>query len=212
MSNMKDMMVVRTTAFRADKVEGNVLEGYAAVFDQETVIYNAWRERIARGAFADTISDAEIDVAGLWNHDTGSVLARQSNGTLSLEEDDHGLKMRMQVADTTIGRDVMTLVKRGDVNGMSFMASVQDYEYEEAGEDEEMSLYTLTRMKLYEGSAVTFPAYAGTSIEARHRRDGWNPQDHIVTPCAEPLTAALRSTERDLAKARLSFIRLKEGR
>jgi HK97 family phage prohead protease len=67
------------------------VEGYAAVFNQETVIGGQWREQIAQGAFRDAIG--RDDVVFLVNHD-GLPLARSRSGTLELSEDDHGLHIR----------------------------------------------------------------------------------------------------------------------
>lgn len=141
------------------------LTGYAAVFGQATDL-GPFREQIAPGAFSDTLRRS--DVRALFNHDASKVLGRLSAGTLRLTEDATGLSAEIDLPDTTDGRDVRELVRRGDVSGMSFGFSVP------VGGDrwdftDDVPLRTITAVQLYEVSAVTFPAYEGTSIALRSR-------------------------------------------
>jgi HK97 family phage prohead protease len=76
------------------------LKGYAAVFDTETDIAGYWRERLARGAFADAISKTSADVHALFNHDANLVLGRMKAGTLRLAEDERGLTVEIDPPDT----------------------------------------------------------------------------------------------------------------
>ena len=103
---------------RAEEDGSVSVEGYAAVFDQETVIGGQWREQIQRGAFADAIS--RDDVVFLINH-AGLPLARTRSGTLQLSEVAHGLKIRafLDVSDPDV-RSIVPKMKRGDLDKMSF--------------------------------------------------------------------------------------------
>jgi HK97 family phage prohead protease len=76
-------------------------------------------ESIERGAFRKALASAP-NVPLLVEHDPTKLLATTRSGTLKLSEDTRGLKVEANVADTQLGRDVRTLVKRGDVYGMSF--------------------------------------------------------------------------------------------
>jgi uncharacterized protein len=96
------------------------LRGYAAVFDTETDIAGYWREKLARGAFADAISKASADVHALFNHDPNLVLGRMKSGTLRLAEDDKGLTVEIDPPDTQDARDLLASIKRGDIDQMSF--------------------------------------------------------------------------------------------
>ena len=80
-------------------------------------------ERINRGAFTEALAQAP-DVVALFNHDTSLVVGRSTAGTLRLSEDETGLRYEIDVADTTTGRDLLTSVRRGDVNGSSFAFTV----------------------------------------------------------------------------------------
>ena len=138
------------------------VEGYAAVFNQETNIGGQWREQIAPGAFTDAID--RDDVVFLINHD-GLPLARTRSGTLELSEDDHGLKMKasLDITDPDV-RSIVPKMKRGDLDKMSFafMPTRQSW-----NEGEELPLRTIQEASLFDVSIVTTPAYAGTDIGLR---------------------------------------------
>jgi len=144
----------------------SMISGYAAVYNQMSVVlYGMFREIILPGAFTETI--ASDDIRSLWNHNADMVLGRNRNGTLRLREDDTGLFMEVDPPDTQAGRDAIVSVARGDVNQQSFMFDVQP-EGDDWFEDAEgVIIRRLSRLRLYEVSPVTFPAYPQTSAEAR---------------------------------------------
>lgn len=137
------------------------LRGYAAVFNDASVPL-PFIETIAPGAFRKTLSETP-DVRLLINHE-GLPLARTKNGTLTLTEDDRGLYMDAQIADTNEGRDLYKLVERGDVDQMSFAFRVIRQKW-----SEDRTTRTLTEVSLADGdvSVVTYPAYPTTTVEAR---------------------------------------------
>ena len=139
------------------------LSGYAAVFNDASVPL-PFKERIAPGAFRKTLSEAP-DVRLLINHE-GLPLARTKNGTLTLTEDDRGLRFDAELADTQEARDIYTLVQRGDVDQMSFAFRVIRQNW-----SKDKTERTLTEVSLADGdvSVVTYPAYPTTSVEARKR-------------------------------------------
>lgn len=139
------------------------LSGYAAVFNDASVPL-PFKERIAPGAFRKTLSEAP-DVRLLINHE-GLPLARTKNGTLSLTEDDRGLRFDADLADTQEARDIYTLVQRGDVDQMSFAFRVIRQNW-----NKDRSERTLTEVSLADGdvSVVTYPAYPTTTVEARQK-------------------------------------------
>lgn len=153
--------VVRDVEARQADDGTMTLRGYAAVFNEASVPL-PFIETIAPGAFRKTLSETP-DVRLLVNH-SGLPLARTKNGTLTLTEDDRGLYMDAQIADTTEGRDLYKLVERGDVDQMSFAFRVIRQKY-----NEDRSQRTLTELSLADGdvSVVTYPAYPTTSVEAR---------------------------------------------
>jgi HK97 family phage prohead protease len=149
-----------------------VVEGYAAVFDQPAVLWEydgvQYRETIARGAF----DGADLkDVPFKYNHsDNVMIMARTRNKTLTLKVDDKGLAIRASLANTTQGRDLYELIKRGDIDKMSFAFVVQTDEYDRATHTRTIKKFK----RLYDVAAVDLPAYDQTSISARNYFDAQN--------------------------------------
>lgn len=150
-----------------------LVEGYAAVFNQRTLIWESewsgWKymEVIDRNAF----DGADMsDTVFKYNHgDIAMVLARASNNTLTMSTDDKGLRISADIIDTNNGTDVYKLIKRGDLNKMSFAFTVKN---ERTESDRENKIYTRTITafdKIYDVAVVDFPAYDGTSIQARSK-------------------------------------------
>ena len=137
------------------------LSGYAAVFNDPSVPL-PFSERIAPGAFRKTLSETP-DVRLLINHE-GLPLARTKNETLTLSEDEVGLRFDAELPDTSEARDLYTLIQRGDVDQMSFAFRVIRQKW-----NSDRSERTLTEVSLADGdvSVVTYPAYPTTTVEAR---------------------------------------------
>jgi len=138
--------------------EGMHFEGYAAVFNSPSEPL-PFIERIAPGAFKRSI-EARNDIKLLWNHDTGAVLGSTRAGTLRMYEDDRGLKVSAMLPNTSLGRDAAELLKRGDVDSMSFGFSVPQGGDSWSADGSER---TLKSVRLHEVSIVSFPAYSGTA-------------------------------------------------
>lgn len=137
------------------------LSGYAAVFNDPSVPL-PFSERIAPGAFRKTLSETP-DVRLLINHE-GLPLARTKNNTLTLSEDEVGLRFDAELPDTSEARDLYTLIQRGDVDQMSFAFRVIRQKW-----NIDRTERTLTEVSLADGdvSVVTYPAYPTTTVEAR---------------------------------------------
>jgi len=139
-----------------------MVAGYAAVFNSEADIGGYWREVIAPGAFTATLRDD--DVMAYSAHDSARILGRTSSGTLRLREDDMGLSVEIDLPDTSDGRDVAELVRRGDLKGMSFGFIVTKEQWDETIEP---PVRTIQQVELIEVSAVGRPAYGDTSLGMR---------------------------------------------
>jgi HK97 family phage prohead protease len=146
---------------RADE-NGLKVEGYAAVFGQETEIGGFFREVIEKGAFSEAIG--RDDVVFLINHE-GLPLARTRSGTLRLSEDNHGLKIETMLdpEDPDV-KSISGKMKRGDLDKMSFAFFPEVQEWDESGD---LPLRTIKRASLHDVSIVTTPAYDGTEIALR---------------------------------------------
>lgn len=121
-------------------------------------------ESIAPEAFDGALSD---DIRCLIDHETRLVLGRNKAGTLTLNTDSRGLWGEVKINKND--QDAMNLyerVKRGDVDQCSFGFDILDEEFEDRGTDVH---WTIKKVKLYEVSIVTFPAYEETSVSARKK-------------------------------------------
>ena len=156
-----------------DDENRQLVEGYAAVFNQRALIWESewsgWKymEVIDRNAF----NGADMsDTVFKYNHgDVAMILARASNNTLTMNTDDKGLRISADIIDTNNGTDVYKLIKRGDLNKMSFAFTVKS---ERTEVDKENKIYTRTITafdKIYDVAVIDFPAYDGTSIQARSK-------------------------------------------
>lgn len=172
MGKMKMRMALLEPANNDDKNK-QLVEGYAAVFNQRALIWESewsgWKymEVIDRNAF----NGADMnDTVFKYNHgDVAMILARASNNTLTMNTDDKGLRISADIIDTNNGTDVYKLIKRGDLNKMSFAFTVKS---ERTEVDKENKIYTRTITafdKIYDVAVVDFPAYDGTSIQARSK-------------------------------------------
>ena len=139
------------------------IEGYFAVFGSDYELWPGATESVAPTAFEGALED---DIRCLIDHETRLVLGRNRSGTLTLRADEHGLWGRVEINEAD--GDAMNLyarVQRGDVSQCSFGFDILDEEteYREDGSVH----WTIKRVKLYEVSIVTFPAYRDTSVQAR---------------------------------------------
>ena len=106
------------TRAEPDGQDDMCIEGYFAVFGQETELWPGAFEEIAPGAFDNTLGN---DIRALINHDTTFVLGRNKAGTLELKADSHGLWGRVKInPNDTDAVNVYERVKRGDVDQCSF--------------------------------------------------------------------------------------------
>ena len=143
--------------------EGDRIVGYAAVFNRDSEDLGSFTEEVAPGAFSDAIKDD--DVRALVDHDSSRILGRTAAGTLKLAEDKVGLRMEIDLPDTTTGRDIKESIKRGDVTGASFSFRTIDDKWETRdGKDHR----TLLKVKLFDVGPVSFPAYPDTAVGVRN--------------------------------------------
>ncbi|QNO14930.1 HK97 family phage prohead protease [Alkalicella caledoniensis] len=152
--------------------DGSYIKGHAAVFDQKTKIGNWFYEIIERGAFDGCNFD---DVLFSANHDLRKIpLARSrrnnGNSTMYLNIDEKGLyiKADLDVDNNTEAKSLYSAVKREDIDGMSFIFYVDEEKWEDL--DSDMPIRRIQKIsKVIEVSAVNFPAYSGTDINARDK-------------------------------------------
>ncbi|MBN4074896.1 phage major capsid protein, partial [bacterium AH-315-E09] len=138
-----------------------LLTGYAARYNSQSEDLPHGKEIILPGAFAESIK-RNIDIMALVDHDDSKVIARRSNGTLRIVEDEKGLLVEIKPnIGTTYGKDIVALVERRDITGMSIGMIVKDDEWTK-------ETRTIKTAELLEVSIVANPAYSQTNITRRN--------------------------------------------
>jgi HK97 family phage prohead protease len=170
------------------------LVGYAALFNKPTELFPGLTEKVAPGAFTRTLGEG-ADVRALVDHDPSKIIGRTKSGTLALQENRKGLKVAIDAADTQAGRDILKSVERGDVDQMSFGFRVVKESWE--AKKDGSTVRTLEDVELFDVSAVTFPAYADTTIATRSL-EAWKQGGKNPEAVAVPKMAALKQRRADL--------------
>jgi HK97 family phage prohead protease len=152
--------VAYTTLEMRASEDGNVFTGYAAVFDSPSEPM-PFVEYVRKGAFTKTLKDG-ADVRLLIDHE-GVPLARTKSGTLTLEEDERGLRVEASLDPMNPdAQRVISAMKRGDLSQMSFAFRTIKDAFSADGMVRE-----LREVQLFDVSVVTYPAYEDTIAELR---------------------------------------------
>jgi len=186
--------------FRADETSG-LIEGVPIVFDTPTDIGGWFQETICKGAISP---DVIKDVRFFWNHNIDekaiarTVIPIEKLGGMELKIDDENVKMLANPnRKRTDANDLCLAIEDGVINAMSFMFGVAEERWED--EDTDYPKRFITRIDpLIEVSAVNFPAYATTSINARG--DMASESDRAVL---EKMRAARRAAEESGGKTNI---------
>ena len=180
--------------------------GTAIVFNQVTRISSFWDEfdeMIDRHA----LDDADMsDVALFVNHDSRMIplaRSRNGNGTLSFSIDDAGLHIDtdLDVKENPKASELVSALRRADISKMSFAFRIEAQEWSRLGKDE-IPLRIIKKISvLHEVSIVNYPAYDGTSADARSEEG----QERPHCKALEEARAKWAETHKDtleLAKAK----------
>lgn len=196
----------RITSKMSLRDEGGVrhIIGHAAVF--ETLSEEMWgfREKIRRGAFLDSV--VADDIRCLINHVPSHVLGRTRSGTLKVWEDETGLAYDCIPAETSYARNLMASLDRGDVDQSSFGFEALIDEWDFSGV---CGVRTLVKVRVFDVSPVTFPAYKETDagvrsflgIDVAERRCA---QARVDAGCPRPQDLVLVGRSAPKAEARSS--------
>ncbi len=197
---------------RAEETEqGNIITGRPIVYDSKTDL--GWfDEIIERGA----LNGADLtDVRFLVNHDLSKIpLARSrrnnGNSTMQLTPDERGMAIRvlLDTENNTEARSLYSAVQRGDISGMSFMFAIKDEEWDDLDQE-----HPTRRIKsistVVEVSAVTFPAYDTTEINARSKEALESARQAVETARKQKAEAQVETRDKnnlELEKAKFEFI------
>jgi hypothetical protein len=151
--------------------DNTTLVGYAAVFNEDTVI-DSWEghfvERIAPGAFRKTLRERGNQVKVLFNHGMDPQIGDKPLGKpRTMKEDEKGLYVEVPLDDTSYNRDILASLRSGALDGMSFRMTVVAEKWDDPDEAQVLPVRTIREIKLYEFGPVTFPAYAATVAGVR---------------------------------------------
>jgi HK97 family phage prohead protease len=150
--------------FRKVDIEQPKIIGYGAVFNSISEDLGGFQEVIMPGAFSDTLTE---DVRALMNHDANLILGRTIAGTLKLAEDNIGLLYEIDPPETSYAKDLLLSIQRGDIDQSSFGFQVLAESWKPPSDTNPLPIRVLHRVKLFDVSPVTFPAYPTTSVSAR---------------------------------------------
>lgn len=179
-----------------------MIEGYGAVFDQETIIGDYFREKFAPGAFADSFRNDDILVA--FNHNPDCLLGRKANGTATFEEDARGGMYRVQMnPKDPDAMCVMAKVERRDVTGSSLVFRVENDADEEWIRDDKakLPLRIIKRATVIEMGPVAMPYYPETTAAARSRAETFRAADEARAAEAQAAEDARQEAARQVAVA-----------
>lgn len=154
--------------------EERIVEGYATTYNEPYYLYS-FTDELGRHVVNEQVDPKAFDEADMsdvifqYDHE-GRVYARLSNGTMTLESDEHGLKVTANLGGTEIGRSLYEEIKGGYTNKMSFGFTVAEDDIQADGLD---FVRTIRRIgKLFDVSAVSYPQNGFTEISARNRCEG----------------------------------------
>ena len=186
MKNLENRSLTSEFEVRNEEGKPTVVEGYAARFEEETVIGGAFVEKLSRSAFEGT--DMSNTVA-LFNHDMNMPLARAGFG-LELEVDEQGLKYRFELGEQSYAKDLAENIKRGIVSTSSFGFTVKEDSWEKR---DGLNVRTLESVDvLFDVSPTTQGAYPTTEVGLRSMEAALSPSEEaaIAELDAEPVEEA----------------------
>jgi len=194
--------IVRGSELRAVATDGVThLVGYAALFNVWSLDLGGWVEMVEPGAFTTSLKTA--DVRALFNHEEQYILGRTKAGTLTLAEDETGLRVDIVPPDTQYANDLIKSIERGDVDQMSFQfrCLLDDVRY-----DGGVVRRWLKEVELIDVSPVTFPAYPQTSVSLRSRLDSVREAAAIIQAGDDAARNEETRARLDLQRKRLDLL------
>ncbi|RAW69302.1 MULTISPECIES: HK97 family phage prohead protease [unclassified Photorhabdus] len=160
---MNNNFEIRTASLSASDKK---LTGYVIKWNSRShVLWDEFVEQFTPNAFRASLT-ANTDVRALYEHDHTNLLGRTTSGTLQLSEDATGLRFELTPPDTQLGRDVLTLVERGDISGMSFGFRATKDQWDVG---QEPYIRTVLEAELREITITSMPAYPDSGVEIAKR-------------------------------------------
>jgi hypothetical protein len=184
--------------------ETMLIEGYAIVFNERTLLYEYEGVKFYEIIDSGALQGADLsDVLLKYNHsDEVFVLAGVKNGSIQLIPDYRGLKIRAELANISAGRDSFELIRTRLLDKMSFAFTIAEEAY-----DKDTKTRIIKRIKkLWDCAIVSNPAYPQTSVsividESRIK----DFQDHKLRTLKERVLSMVKDEEKDIDKAKEKF-------
>lgn len=206
---MKKDLEKRSFSFevRAEETEeGSIITGRPIVYNSRTDL--GWYDEVIEIGALDATD--LTDVRFLVNHDLSRIplaRSRRNNGNstmqLSVDQDGMSIRVKLDTENNAEAKALYSAVQRQDISGMSFMFSVSDEEWEDL-DSEHPTRHIRSISSVVEVSAVTFPAYDSTEIQARSKEALENARSAVET--ARQQREQEVDTSLELAKAKFDFI------
>lgn len=167
-------------SIRSDAETGNrYIEFYAIVFNQRSKLIREWGEEfyevIDPQSVDEVLSRDDLNVIATIDHRREKMLGRTKSKTLELIKDQKGILARLLVPDTSLGKDLVNMIERGDYYESSFIFSMSDYQEKKIDNATERTVLKIE--KLYDVSIVIDGAYANTSVNLRSNE--WEQQSSV---------------------------------
>lgn len=187
-----------------DGKESRIIEGYAIVFNRESVVLCDWCEEFREIILPEAVSMELLDNSdikmNLW-HDREKLIARRNKGKGSLEVgiDEHGVFFRFEAPNTPDGNTALELVKRGDLAGCSFAYSCNektDVEYVRGEKEDDPVCRRVKHIEgVYDMTICSDPAYQDTSVAAREAIEGLLKPEPVEAPAEEETPVSMESQD-----------------
>jgi HK97 family phage prohead protease len=183
-----------------------IIEGYPIVYETYAMLWG-FREIIHKGAATKAL--ARSDELVLWDHASSMPMARRSNGTLHVDEDDHGVHIVANVSRTVWGREGHEAIKNGVIDKMSFAFDISSdrWTLDEVDGSKIETRHIDSFLELYDYSPVAYPAYKDTEVQARSRELAMRFKPDLGAPGDEAAAAAAR----DLTRVRIALAEITGG-
>jgi len=157
---------------RSGESGSNIIEGYASVFNKRSKLIaedgKIFYEVINPHAFDEALEREDLNVIANFQHNKSKMLARSTSGTLALSVDGYGLKYIFQAPNTSLGRDVVEWVSRGDVYESSFQFSFKERNVSWSRAEDGIPIREILKVeRIMDVALVIDGAYSGTDVIVR---------------------------------------------
>lgn len=182
------------------------LTGYAMKYNVLSHDRGGYRVVFRPGVFGESLNGTQdYDIRAYFNHNEESLLGRANNGTLSLATDEVGLIFKLKLPNTTLGRDTAELVRRKDINGMSFGVFYGEDDYKWKDEKGGLPIQEVRSGKLFEVSPVYDPSFPKTEVMLSSLS---GPSESVLNSLQAWKLTQARTPRRNAAQRKLRILEL----